>query len=274
MRIIDTHLHLVYQDHFTYPWIQTVDKLNKQFSAEDYFAEGEPLGIDRALHMEVDVINKQMEAETDFVLQCHPNVIGAIAAARPESDGFAAHIERLAQKPGVKGIRRILHTPSDDLSQNDKFAENLKRLSAHNLNFDLCLRADQLPIGMALADKCPDVQFVMDHCGVPKVAEKELDPWRTYITDMAKRPNVAAKISGIVAYAGEDWTVDDLRPFAEHVIESFGWDRVVWGSDHPVCTLTADLTRWVAATHDIIAGASEAEKAKLLHQNAERIYRI
>lgn len=274
MRIIDTHLHLVYLDHFRYPWIESVDVLNKQFSAEDYFAVGEALGIDRALHMEVDVADEFMEAETDFVLQCHPNVVGAIAAARPENKDFPIYLEKLAQKPGVKGIRRILHTPPDTLSQNETFAENLRRLPAHNLNFDLCLRADQLPIGAALADKCPDVQFIMDHCGVPKVAEKELDPWRDYIKEMAKRPNIVAKVSGIVAYAGDDWTVDDLRPFAEHVIESFGWDRVVWGSDHPVCTLTADLTRWVEATHEIIVGASDTEKAKLLHENAERVYRI
>jgi predicted TIM-barrel fold metal-dependent hydrolase len=91
---------------------------------------------------------------------------------------------------------------------------------------------------------------------------------------MAELPNVNAKISGVVAYAKPDWTVDDLRPFVEHVIDSFGWDRVVWGSDHPVCTLTANLTRWVNATHEIIAGASEDEKAKLLHRNAERIYRV
>lgn len=274
MRIIDTHLHLVYLDHFRYPWIESVEALNKQFSAEDYFAEGEALGIDRALHMEVDVADEFMEAETDFVLQCHPNVIGAIAAARPENDGFPAHLERLAQKPGVKGIRRILHEQSDNLSQNNLFAQNVKRLSAHNLNFDLCLRADQLPIGTALVDECPDVQFIMDHCGVPKVAEKQIEPWRTYVTDLAKRPNTAAKISGIVAYASNDWTVEDLRPFVEHVIESFGWDRVVWGSDHPVCTQTANLTRWVEATHAIIAGSSESEKAKLLHQNAERIYNL
>jgi predicted TIM-barrel fold metal-dependent hydrolase len=118
------------------------------------------------------------------------------------------------------------------------------------------------------------VQFILDHCGVPDVAGRGLDPWRASITEIAKLPNVAAKISGIVAYAGPDWTVDDLRPFVEHIIESFGWDRIVWGSDHPVVTLTGSLTRWVDATSEIIAGASDAEKAKLWHGNAERIYGI
>src|SRR5690606_22883628 len=116
--------------------------------------------------------------------------------------------------------------------------------------------------------------FVLDHCGVPKVAEQELDPWRSHITELAAHPNVAAKISGVVAYAGQDWTVATLRPFVEHVIESFGWDRVVWGSARPVCTLTANLTRWVNATRELIAGASADAQAKLLHRNAERIYRV
>jgi predicted TIM-barrel fold metal-dependent hydrolase len=83
-----------------------------------------------------------------------------------------------------------------------------------------------------------------------------------------------AKVSGIVAYSGADWSVDTIRPYVEHIIESFGWDRVVWGSDHPVVTLTGSLTRWVEATHEIIKGASEEEKAKLLHANADRIYKV
>ncbi len=117
--------------------------------------------------------------------------------------------------------------------------------------------------------------FVLDHCGVPNVRDRELDPWRADIAALAKLPNVACKISGIVAYADPaGWTVDDLRPFVEHVIAVFGWDRVVWGSDWPVCTTTADLTRWVAATHALIAGASDSEKERLLSTNATRIYRL
>ncbi|MCF1744969.1 amidohydrolase family protein [Paradevosia shaoguanensis] len=274
MRILDTHLHLVYQDRFSYPWLANAGPLNKQWDAESYFAEAEKLGIESAIHMEVDVAEKDIAAETAFVTQAHPRVIGAVASGRPEHEGFAEYLETLVRNPKVRGLRRILHEAPNELSQTELFAENLRRLAPYHLSFDLCLRADQLPIGADLADKAPDVHFVLDHCGVPKVAAMELEPWRHYIKELAKRPNINAKISGIVAYAKPDWTVDDLRPFAEHVIESFGWDRVVWGSDHPVCTLTANLTRWVEATNQILSGASETEKAKLLHRNAERIYRV
>jgi predicted TIM-barrel fold metal-dependent hydrolase len=274
MRILDTHLHLVYQDRFSYPWLADAPALNRQWAVEDYFAEAESLGIEAALHMEVDVAEEQMLAETQFVTELHPKVVGAIAAARPEDKDFRYYLQDIAEVPGLRGIRRILHTEPDELSQSDRFVENVQRLANYKLPFDLCVRADQLPIGRRLVEQCPDVQFVLDHCGVPKVAEQELEPWRTYIGELARHSNVAAKISGIVAYAGPDWTVATLRPFMEHIIESFGWDRVVWGSDHPVCTLTANLTRWVNATKEIIAGASEDEQAKLLHRNAERIYRV
>jgi predicted TIM-barrel fold metal-dependent hydrolase len=83
------------------------------------------------------------------------------------------------------------------------------------------------------------------------------------------------KISGLVAYADpQTWTVADLRPFVEHVIEAFGWERVVWGGDWPVCTLSATLAQWVNATQELVAGASETERAALFHRNAERIYRV
>lgn len=274
MKIVDTHLHLVYKDRFSYPWLEGADALNRQWTAEDYFAEAEKLGIETALHMEVDVAETDMEAETRFVLGAHPRIAGAIAAARPESADFPAVLDRLLGIGGVKGIRRVLHTSSDELSGSETFAANIRHLGDAALPFDLCVLARQLPVGRALVEKCPQTQFVLDHCGVPDVAGKALDPWRADIKALAALPNVAAKISGVVAYAGPDWTVDDLRPFVEHVIESFGWDRVVWGSDHPVCTLTANLERWLSATHQIVAGASADEQARLFHRNAERIYHL
>ena len=274
MRIVDTHLHLVYKDRFAYPWLSAAPPLDQQWTAEDYFAQARDLGIEAALHMEVDVADADMEAETRFMSTVHPRVVGSIAPGRPESADFPAYLERVAAIPGVKGIRRILHTSPDELSGAPTFVDNIKRIGTAGLPFDLCVLARQLPAGTLLVSRCPDTQFVLDHCGVPDVAGKGLDPWRADIAALAARPNVAAKISGIVAYAKPDWTLDDLRPFVEHIIACFGWDRVVWGSDHPVCTLTANLERWVAATRELVAGASQDEQSKLFHRNAERIYQL
>lgn len=274
MRIVDTHLHLVYLDKFSYPWLGGAAAINKQWPVETYWAEAEKLGIETALHMEVDVAEQEMEDETHFMLNVHPKVRGAIAAVRPEYIDFPKHIERIASWPGVKGVRRILHTEPDELSRGDLFASNIRRLAQYDLNFDLCVRADQLGIGRELVAKCPDVQFVLDHCGVPDIVGGKYDIWARGLEKIAELPNIVCKVSGIVAYSGPDWTVDTLRPYFNHVIECFGWDRVVWGSDYPVCTLTGNLTRWVKATEELIAGASDSEKAKLLSRNAERVYRL
>lgn len=273
MRILDTHLHLIYPDRFSYPWLSNYPTLDRPWHIADYFTEAVPLGIESALHMEVDTAEADMLAESEFVLTL-PRIAGAIAACRPENMAFVDQIERLSEHAHIKGVRRILHQAPDDLSQSDLFVENIRHLPDYDLSFDLCVRADQLPIGQMLVERAPDVTFILDHCGVPDVTGAGLDPWRDNIRRIAKLPNLNAKISGIVAYSGPDWTVETIRPYIEHLIECFGWDRVVWGSDHPVVTLTGSLTRWVEATHAIISGASEDEKARLLHRNAERIYKV
>ena len=273
--ILDTHLHLVYKDRFSYPWLEGAPGINRQWTDESYFAEADRLGITGALHMEVDVAEKDIEAETRFMTTVHPKVIGAIAAGRPESPAFVEWLEVLGTIGGVKAVRRILHTSPDSLSQTPLFAENLRRLPAYDLAFDLCLRADQLlTVGKPLVEKCPHVQFVLDHCGVPDIAGAGLDPWRGAITELAMLPNLACKVSGIIAYAGENPTAATLKPYVEHVVASFGWERVVWGSDHPVCTANANLTKWVGITRELIAGASADEQARLLTGNAKRLYRV
>jgi predicted TIM-barrel fold metal-dependent hydrolase len=119
------------------------------------------------------------------------------------------------------------------------------------------------------------VRFVLDHCSAPKIKEREMQPWREQIAEFARRPNVAVKISRVVAYAdAESWTLDDIRPCIEHAIASFGSDRVVWGGDWPACARTASLSIWVAATHAIVEGCSLDERARLFRANATRIWRL
>ncbi|MGB3335575.1 MAG: amidohydrolase [Devosia sp.] len=274
MRIVDTHLHLIYPNRFSYPWLAGNAALNKPWSHEAYFAEALPLGIESALHMEVDVAEADIMAETEFVLGL-PRMAGAIAACRPEHMNFVDQIEQLADHPHVKGVRRILHELPDDLSQSDLFIENIRHLPDYDLSFDLCLRADQLHLGVSLVQRAPDVSFILDHCGNPDIKGLGLDPWRASITEIARNPNVVGKISGLVNHCEPGWSAATLRPYIEHMIESFGWDRVVWGSDHPVATTTGGtLTDWVKATSEIVSGASEDEQARLFHRNAERVYKV
>lgn len=127
---------------------------------------------------------------------------------------------------------------------------------------------------IALVDLAPGVTFILDHCGVPDIKGDDFAVWRGGITEIAKRPNVIAKISGIVAYADAQWQAETLKPYVHHVIGSFGWDRIVWGSDWPVCTLGGGLATWIAATHALVSGCSESEKTKLFSGNAERVWTL
>jgi predicted TIM-barrel fold metal-dependent hydrolase len=274
MRIVDTHLHLVYPEAFSYPWLDGAPALKRPWTAEAYWAEAEDLGIEAAIHMEVDVVEADMVAESEFALHVHPRVIAAIANGRPESADFPAYLEKLDGLGGVKGVRRLLQGQPAELSAQPLFIENVKRLPTHNMNFDICVKSHELEVAEKLVAAAPEVQFILDHCGNPKIGEGEWESWTRRIDAIAAMPNVVCKVSGILANVKGNWTVDQLRPYVEHIIAAFGWDRVVWGSDHPVVTLFADLTRWVHATTEIVSGCSVAEQEKLLFRNAERIYRL
>lgn len=276
--IVDTHLHLINKSALTYPWLSGVPALDRDFLYSTYEAEARRVGIDTALHMEVDVDPDQMELETSEIRQLSQGpgslLKGAIAACRLEEDGFAAYLERQLGNPFVKGFRRVLHVMPDELSEDALFRENIKRLAGSGLTFDLCVLPHQIEKAIALADLVPDLQFVLDHCGVPDIRGGAEHPWRDHMSEIAKRPNVIAKISGVVAYADESWTAETLRPYVEHTIAAFGWDRIVWGSDWPVCTLGGNLSTWVATTHALIQGCSPEERTKLLSANARRIWNL
>ena len=273
MRIVDTHLHLIYFDKFSYDWFAAQQPLNRQWDAPAYFAEAQKLGIEAALHMEADVPEREMEDETQFVLGVDPRVVGAITNARPEHVDFPKHLERIAADPRIKGIRRLLQG-DPTIGEGELFRDNVRRLTPLALIFDICVLSHQLAAARDLVAACPDVRFVLDHCGNPPIASGDITQWRADIAALAKFPNVTGKISGIVIHAQSNWTTDDLRPVLEHMIECFGWDRVVWGSDRPVLTLNGTLAQWVEATKQIVSGASLDEQAKLFHRNAERIYRL
>lgn len=280
MRLIDTHLHLVYRDSLSYAWLGSEPLLSAHdWTYELYAAEAHPLGVTDCLYMEVDVIEADIDREREFVhdLAGGParRIRGAILSARPEEGGFAAQVERARADPFLRGFRRILHVVSDDVSRASAFRENVGRLANTGLTFDLCVRSDQLGIATELVDACPDVAFVLDHCGGGSASRPELFAnWKAALTELARRPGVTAKISGVIGTVGEGWTVDDLRPVVETTIEAFGWDRVIWGSDWPWSAQRASLTDWIEATHRLVEGASETEREKLFFRNAIRLYGI
>ncbi|MGH9342929.1 MAG: amidohydrolase family protein [Terriglobia bacterium] len=279
MKIIDAHQHLWEMDRFQFSWCKDVPLLNRSFTMPDYLEAIHGLGIEKSVHLEADADEPYMLEETRYILKlaAAPDnpLAGVVACARPEHAGFRQYLDAIAGDPALKGIRRVLHTQPDALSQSSTFVENIKTLFSYGISFDLCVLARQLPIAIDLARRCPDVTFILDHCGVPQVKERALDPWRNHLREISRLPNVSSKVSGLVAYADPaNWVPEDLRPFIEHTIECFGWDRVMFGSDWPVCTQSATLKTWVETLLSLTQSASAADRDKLFYHNAARIYRL
>lgn len=279
MKIVDAHQHLWDLDLFRYSWLQQFPLLNRSFRMRDYLKATKGLEVVKSVHLEADVDEALMLEETKHMLKLSERpdnpLEGIVACARPENKDFHAYLGKIAGHPKLKGIRRVLHTQPDHLGQEKTFIDNVAGLVNYDLSFDICALARQLPVAINLVSHCPDVTFILDHCGVPQVKEKIFDPWRQYIAELAKFSNVFCKVSGLVAYADPaTWTADDLRPYVEHVIECFGWDRVLFGSDWPVCTLSARCAQWVEALRSITQSAGEVNQGKLFYDNAIRVYRL
>ncbi len=279
MKIVDTHQHLWDLDPLRYAWLQQLPALNRSFRMNDYRDATNGLAIEKSVHVEADVDEPFMVDETKHLLRLADRadnpLEGVVACGRPESKEFKTYLEKILGHPKLKGIRRVLHTQPDDLGQSETFIENVQFLADNGLSFDICVLAPQLPLAIGLVSLCPDVTFILDHCGVPQVREKILDPWRSNIREIAKSPNVFCKISGLVNYADpNNWTAEDLRPYVDHAIESFGWDRVLFGSDWPVCTLSASYRQWVDVLLSLTRSAGDANQKKLFHDNAIRVYRL
>jgi predicted TIM-barrel fold metal-dependent hydrolase len=277
--LFDTHLHLIYPNKIAYPWLTEVPKLNKPYKYEEYEITANRLGIEACLHMEVDVYEGDIKNETMMVdsLSKQPGskIKGIISACRPEQQGFGDFVNRAAQNNLIKGFRRVLHVVSDDVSQNPFFRENINLLVEHDFTFDICARADQLPIVVKLIDACPNVKFILDHCGVPDVKNSVFSSWAAAMTNIAQRPNVTAKISGIIAYGdGESWSLSDMKPFFEHTVDVFGIKRIIWGSDSPVCQLGGGLPTWVALTHTLTGEWSKSERKSFYRENAYKLWNM
>jgi predicted TIM-barrel fold metal-dependent hydrolase len=277
IRIVDTHQHLLYPERLPYPWVPGIPQLEgRAFRREDYATAAEGSGIAATVFMETTTVDPAEHDEAIFIESLPadpaPAPIGIVAVCRPESSQFPTYLESLSGTR-VVGLRRVLHVEADELSQAPLFRENLKLLAEQRLTFDLCVLARQLPFAIDLVDSCPQVSFVLDHCGVPDIAGGELEPWRTDLREIAARPNVVCKLSGLLAYcdpAGA--TIDAVRPYAEHALEVFGWERVIWGSDWPVVNVTSSLSDWVEISRALVAAEPTERQRSLFEENALRVY--
>jgi L-fuconolactonase len=287
--IVDTHQHLWDLSRFKLPWLDGAPEvLRRNYRTQEYLAATRGLQI-QAVYMEVDVDPAQHDLEVEHVAELsrseeHPT-IAAVVGGRPASPDFAQYLARLKKHPEVKGVRQVLHgesTPPGYCLQKE-FVRGIQQLGENGLSFDLCMRPGELLDGLRLAEQCSQTRFVVDHCGNadPQAFAKNANSpthnpaaWRRAIDALADRPNTICKISGIIARAPQGWTAADLAPVVNHCLDGFGPDRVVFGSDWPVCLLGATLRQWVDALNEIIADRPAEAQQKLWRHNAVKQYAL
>jgi L-fuconolactonase len=276
--IVDPHQHLWDLGRFRLPWLAGGGPLAKNHLMSDYFQATEGLKVVKTVYMEVDVDPTQHIDEAEYVLDlcARPDnpMAGAVIGGRPAEAGFSEYVARFAGTPYIKGVRQVLHGGMErGTCLRDEFVRGIRLLGESGLRFDLCLRSDDLLDGAKLADLCPETSFVLDHCGNANVQAADRTQWQQDIAEVAQRPNVICKISGIVASARPGhWTAADLAPIVNHCLTVFGPERVMFASDWPVCTLAATYRQWVEALQTIVQDRSEAEQRRLFHDNAVAFY--
>jgi L-fuconolactonase len=190
--------------------------------------------------------------------------------------GCREYLEGLGRYPRVRGVRRILQDePDPEFCMRPDFVRGVRMLGESGLSFDICIRHAQMDGAIRLVEACPGVRFVLDHVGKPDIAGRRMDPWRDGIRALASLPNVWCKISGMVTEADlRDWKDEDLRPYLDHVLSCFGFDRVMFGGDWPVVELASEYPRWVGALCRAVENRPDADRRKLFRDNAIAFYRL
>jgi len=273
-RRIDAHHHvwdLAVRDQ---PWTADLPPLRRSFALSD---------VQPALaanHFDATVV-----VETINVADETPELL-ALAAAEPIVAGVVGWVDLTARdvptrlaalgaQPGgetLVGIRHQVQGESDPrwLCRPD-VRRGLAAVAEAGLAYDLLVVPSQLAAAVDTVQALPQLRFVLDHAAKPDIAHGELDPWRSQIAALGALPNVAAKLSGLVTET-DTWTVDRLRPYADVLIEAFGAERVMFGSDWPVCLLAASYDEWVAAAGDLTSGLSDSERAAVFGGTAAQWY--
>lgn len=277
--IVDTHVHLWHPKQLRYPWLAEVPTLNRPYLLKDYIAAYGALEIESIVFVQCDTHPDDGLKETAWVTSLaavDPRIQGIVAwAPLEEGAQVAPFVEKLAENRLVKGIRRLIQSESVDFCVQPDFVSGVKTLSRYGLSFDLCIFHPQLANAIRLVEQCPHVQFILDHIGKPDIKNQLFDPWKQEIETLAAFPNVHCKISGLVTEADlETWTPADLQPYIEHVITSFGFDRVIYGSDWPVSTQASDYPRWVQTLKDAVSGCTSEELRNLFRDNAIKFYKL
>ena len=278
LKIIDTHQHLWDTTNLEYPWLEDFDLLAKRYTAEDYREAIGDLNVVKSVHVEGDPAEADVVKEIEWLTEIAETdgMIGAIAAAAPlEKPNAEAILAQLVEFGLVVGVRRMAwHHPDPQFYASPELISGVKLLTKFGLSFELCANHAHLPAAIELVKATPDVRHALNHCGGPDIKGGQFELWATHIRELAAFENVHCKVSGIVTTASENWTREELKPYIRHLVETFGYERLMFGSDWPVCTLAATYQEWVDVLLWAVEDASDVEKNRLFYENASEFYSV
>ncbi|GAA3545940.1 amidohydrolase family protein [Nonomuraea rosea] len=275
MSRIDAHHHVWDLDARPHAWLDSekMAPVRRTFTLDRLAGHAAAAGVTRTVLVQVlpDVAETREFLALAAGSEVVAGVVGWIDLTAPDAAGTLA-----ALPEGLVAVRHGVQSEPDPawLARPD-VRRGLAAVEAAGLAYDLLTLPHQLPAAIGTVAALPGLTFVLDHLSKPPIAAGELEPWRTRILELAAHPNVYCKLSGMVTEADwASWQVADLRPYAETVLEAFGPERVMFGSDWPVCLLAAEYEQVAAAADELCAGLSESERADVFAGTARRAYRL
>jgi L-fucono-1,5-lactonase len=273
---IDAHHHFWKYTTAEYGWIEDSMKvIRRDFLPADLEKEIRAAGIDGV----VSVQARQTLEENHFLLDlAHRNdfIRGVVGWAPLTEANVKAVLEQFAAQPKAKAIRHTLQGEADDRYMlREDFNRGIALLKDFSLAYDILIYERHLPQTLQFVDRHPDQVFVLDHIAKPRIKDGYLSPWQTNIVQLAHRPNVYCKISGMVTEADyKNWTEEQLYPYVDTVVSAFGPKRVMFGSDWPVCLVACPYGRWVEIVKKRIGDLSQPEQDRILGGTAIEAYKL
>ena len=275
--IVDAHHHFWDPGEADYPWLtDDLAVIRRRFGPDDLAPELAATGVEATVLVQT---RSSQDETADFLAlaAATPFIAGVVGWVDLTDPTVADAIAELRAGPGghhLVGIRHQVHDePDAEWLQRDDVTRGIRAVGAAGLAYDLLLRPRELPAALELARRLPDTRFVIDHLAKPPIATGDVAPWRSRIGAFAPLEHVACKVSGLVTEADwSSWTAADLQPFVDHAIDVFGPERLVFGSDWPVCLLAATYPQVVGTAGTLLEGLSDDELAAVMGGNAARIY--
>lgn len=274
--IIDAHHHLWSFNEADYGWMDDSMKvLKRDYLPADLEKELEKAGVSGTIVVQA----RQILEETRWLLEQaeqNPFIKGVVGWVDLRSPELAGQLEEFAGHPKLVGVRHVIHDePDDSFMLRPAFVKGIEQLKAYDLTFDLLLFPKHLERAIELVSMFPDQRFVLDHISKPFIKSGIMQPWKDDIEALAAQANVWCKISGMLTEASLDsWKYDDFVPYLKVVCEAFGMDRVMLGSDWPVCRLAGEYDSVMGIPMVYLRSLSDGEKENVLYKNAIDCYKI